>query len=99
MKHRKHHSDDQARSRKPARAGDVLGISDTTAGAARPAFVRPGGHPEGIDVRTPRTLATGFDDVPQRSGSASVDMGGGGEGTNVAPPAERRPAREEPEDE
>jgi hypothetical protein len=57
----------------------VLGISD--AGGARiPTSGRGTGSPQGIEVRD---HATGIGDVPQRSGATGIDMGAGGEGTDI----------------
>jgi hypothetical protein len=69
--------------------GDVLGISDTPVDVEIPrATSDRGGHPQGIDVRG---HATGIGDLHQSSGATGIDMGHGGEGTNVTPHT-RRPA-------
>ena len=73
--------------------GDVLGISDAPAGTGLPGVIKDGSHPKGIEVGRP---ATGLGDVPQRSGATGIDMGGGGEGTDVDP--ESRPGRRRPDD-
>jgi hypothetical protein len=71
----------------PEREGDVLGISDADPSAPIPQHVKPGGkHPEGIDVRD---HATGIGDLSQNPGATGIDMGGGGEGTGIAPRSSR----------
>jgi hypothetical protein len=84
----------QARENAPKREGDVLGISDSGPDATIPVKGRGTGHPAGVDVRRP---STGLGDVPQRDGAAGVDMGGGGEGTDVS--SETLPHGPQPEDE
>jgi hypothetical protein len=65
----------------PQREGDVLGISDAPLNVGEPHSVPGGGRrPSGIEVRD---RATGLGDVPQHDGASGVDMGGGGEGTDV----------------
>jgi hypothetical protein len=71
--------------------GDILGISNTPAGTGLPGVTNHGSHPRGIEVGS---RATGIGDVPQRSGATGIDMGGGGEGTDVeseTAPVRRRP--------
>ncbi len=72
--------------------GDVLGISNTPAGTGLPGVTNRGSHPKGIEVGT---RATGIGDVPQRSGATGIDMGAGGEGTDVEPetPPTRKPGK------
>ena len=78
---------------KPAREGDVLGISNADPGVKIPA--PPGklhGHHEGIEVRR---HASGIGDLTHGTGATGVDMGGGGAGTDVDQGhARRRPAQE-----
>lgn len=65
----------------PDRKGDVLGISDADPNVEIPKPADKGsGHARGIDVRRRQT---GLGDVPQRDGASGVDMGGGGEGTDI----------------
>jgi hypothetical protein len=72
----------------PEREGDVLGISDAKPNVGEPRRARSGGRrPSGIEVRD---RATGIGDVPQRDGASGVDMGAGGEGTDVRPESPRR---------
>ena len=60
--------------------GDILGISDANPDVHIP--VKGGSDSvEGIEVRD---RATGIGDVPQRSGATGIDMGAGGEGTDIA---------------
>jgi hypothetical protein len=73
--------------------GDILGISNTPAGTGLPGVTNRGSHPQGIEVGT---RATGIGDVPQRSGATGIDMGGGGEGTDVE--LENTPPRRQPGD-
>jgi hypothetical protein len=62
----------------PEQPGDILGISHAT-GQIPHEHVRPGGHPEGIDVRDPDATR----DLPQTPGATSIDMGAGGEGNAI----------------
>jgi hypothetical protein len=67
---------------RPAREGDVLGLSDAPPDVEIPrATADRGGNPQGIEVRQ---RATGIGDVRQTSGATGVDMGGGGEGTDLS---------------
>lgn len=70
----------------PEREGDVLGISNANPDVKFPTRKGSGGGVRGIDVRTP---TSGLGDVPQRAGATGIDMGRGGEGTDVEP----RPTR------
>ena len=87
--------DDRAsKDGKPAREGDVLGISDARPNVGEPLRAKPGRRrPAGIEVGD---RATGIGDVPRRDGASGVDMGGGGEGTDVRP-AEPPTRRLEPD--
>ena len=89
------HTDPQRRDRRhpedshPAHEGDVLGISDTPVDVEIPRATQDrGGHPQGIDVRTP---ATGIGDLHRGSGATGIDMGYAGEGTQITSHP-RRPA-------
>jgi hypothetical protein len=74
---------------RPAREGDVLGLSDTPADVEIPrATTDRGGHPQGIEVGD---RATGIGDVRRSSGATGIDMGSGGGGTDVSS-RPRRPA-------
>lgn len=73
---------------KPAHEGDILGISDADPDVSIPTpHLKPGGgHPEGIEVRD---HATGIGDLSQTPGATGIDMGGGGEGTDISPVSKR----------
>jgi hypothetical protein len=80
---------------KPAREGDILGISDARPDVSIPTHIKPGGgHPEGIEVRD---HATGIGDISQTPGATGIDMGGGGEGTDISPTS-KRPKSAEPDE-
>jgi hypothetical protein len=76
---------------KNEKPGDVLGISNP-GGPKLPHPPSDGSTPRGIDVRGEPGRHWGIEDVPQGDGAAGVDMGGGGEGPQVAeaPPAPKR---------
>jgi hypothetical protein len=77
-------------------AGDILGLSDASPDVEIPrATADHGGHPQGIDVRD---HATGIGDLHQSSGATGIDMGHGGEGTNVATHSRRPHVAEETEE-
>jgi hypothetical protein len=91
---RHHHHEEPV---KPAHAGDILGLSDAPPDVEIPrATADRGGHPQGIDVRTP---ATGIDELNQGPGATGIDMGYAGEGTNVTDHPRRPKAAEPVEDE
>jgi len=73
--------------------GSILGVIDSDPQKKLPRAAKDtGGNPRGIDVR-PRT--TGTDELRQGSGFTSADMGGAGEGTEVAEDtATERPEQE-----
>jgi hypothetical protein len=72
---------------KPAREGDVLGISDVVAdGTIERPEDQGDRHVRGIEVRS---HSTGIGDVPHRAGASSIDMGASGEGTGI----DARPSR------
>lgn len=68
--------------------GDVLGISNA-GGPALPHPPSDGTTPRGIEVRGEPKRHWGNEDIPQSDGVTGIDMGGGGEGTQVK--ADRRP--------
>jgi hypothetical protein len=68
---------------KPERPGDVLGISNP-GGPKLPHPPSDGSTPRGIDVRGERPRHWGIEDVPQGDGVAGIDMGGSGEGPQIA---------------
>jgi hypothetical protein len=66
----------------PVRKGDILGLSDAPPEVEIPQASKDrGGSPEGIDVRD---RITGIDELTHGSGATGIDMGGGGEGTDVS---------------
>ena len=66
--------------------GDVLGISDTPVSTQIPqATTDHGGHPDGIEVREYRRH-TGADELQPSKGVTGIDMGAGGQGTDVEIP-------------
>jgi hypothetical protein len=79
----------------PKHEGDVLGISDAGGTATIPTARPAKSTPKGIEVRE---RATGIGDVPQRSGATGIDMGAGGEGTDVTTNPSR-PKSSEPDEE
>jgi hypothetical protein len=68
--------------------GDVLGISNA-GGPALPHPPSDGTTPRGIEVRGEPKRHWGNEDIPQSDGVSGIDMGGGGEGTQVK--GDRRP--------
>ena len=79
--------EDHAETTRPAREGDILGLSDAPPDVEIPrATTDRGGNPQGIEVGQP---ATGFGDVRRSSGATGIDMGHGGQGTQVS----SRPSR------
>ncbi len=63
--------------------GDVLGISNP-GGPKLPHPPSDGSTPRGIDVRSERKRHWGNEDIPQSDGATGIDMGGGGDGPQVA---------------
>ncbi len=72
------------KDKKKEQPGDVLGVSNP-GGPKLPHPPSDGSTPRGIDVREERGRHWGIEDVPQGDGVSSIDMGGGGEGNQVAP--------------
>jgi hypothetical protein len=68
---------------KDGKPGDVLGISNL-GGPKLPHPPSDGSTARGIDVRDERKRHWGNEDVPQSDGATGIDMGGGGEGTQMA---------------
>lgn len=74
------------KNKKPARKGDVLGISDAPPEVEIPRATEDrGGHPQGIEVRDERKRHWGNEDIQPSKGATGIDMGGGGTGTNIEP--------------
>ena len=69
---------------KKEQPGDVLGISNP-GGPKLPHPPSDGSTPQGIEVRGERPRHWGTEDIPQSDGASGIDMGGGGEGTHIAP--------------
>jgi len=67
---------------KNEKPGDVLGISNP-GGPKLPHPPSDGSTPRGIDVRGERRRHWGTEDIPQSDGATGIDMGGGGEGTQI----------------
>jgi hypothetical protein len=79
----------------PERLGDVLGLSDASPAVEIPrATDDRGGNPAGIEVREP---ASGTGELHRGKGVTGIQMGGAGEGTDIAPDA-KRPAQRETND-
>jgi len=73
--------------------GSVLGIIDSDPDKKLPKAAKDtGGHPRGVEVGT---RATGTDELPQRSGFTSADLGGAGQGSGT--PEDTEPERPEQE--
>ena len=82
---------------KPTREGDILGLSDTPHDVEIPrATTDRSGNPQGIDVRVP---ATGIGHLRRGPGATGIDMGHGGEGTQVTSERRRPAATADPDDE
>jgi hypothetical protein len=77
-----------ARKDKKEQPGDVLGISNPE-GPQLPHPPSDGSTPRGIEVRGEPKRHWGNEDIPQSDGASGIDMGAGGEGTQVT--ADRRP--------
>ena len=69
---------------KKEQPGDVLGVSNTGPGPQLPSPPSDGSTARGIDVRSERKRHWGNEDIPQSDGATGIDMGGGGEGPQVA---------------
>jgi len=81
------------KSDKNVQPGDILGISNP-GGPKLPHPPSDGSTPQGIDVRGERPRHWGNEDIPQSDGAAGIDMGAGGDGTQIAP----EPTRPQSED-
>jgi hypothetical protein len=75
--------EEAAEAGEPARKGDVLGLSDASPDVEIPQASRDhGGHPAGIEVRTP---TTGTAELKRSKGATGIDMGAAGSGTDLDP--------------
>ena len=80
----------------PHREGDIIGISDADPGVDIPKPANRGsGHATGIDVRE---HASGMGDLHRSKGATGIDMGGGGEGTDIDPNSARPHSAEDQEE-
>jgi hypothetical protein len=79
----------------PAMPGDILGLSDDRSNVKLPHPPSDGSVPSGIEVRHESSRHWGTEDLERSKGAVGVDMGAGGEGTDVAP----EPRRTTPADE
>jgi hypothetical protein len=68
---------------KDVKPGDVLGISNL-GGPKLPHPPSDGSTARGLDVRSERKRHLGNEDVPQSDGATGIDMGGGGDGPQIA---------------
>jgi hypothetical protein len=75
--------------------GDVLGLTDDRTGVKLPHPPSDGSVASGIEVEK-ETRHWGADELQRSKGATGVDMGGGGEGTDIAPPRSARKEIEEP---
>jgi hypothetical protein len=69
--------------------GDVLGLTDDKTGVKLPHPPSDGSVPSGIEVKK-ETRHWGTEDLERSKGATGVDMGGGGEGTDVDMPNTRK---------
>jgi len=79
----------------PAVPGDVLGLTDDRSGVKLPHPPSDGSVAQGIEVRDEYKRHWGTEDLEPSKGAVGVDMGAGGEGTDIAPDRPRRKAAEE----
>ena len=68
----------------PTVPGDILGLTDDRSGVKLPHPPSDGSTPEGIEVIEHRRH-WGADELTRSDGAAGMDMGAGGEGTDIAP--------------
>ena len=65
----------------PDRQGDILGLSDVTPDVEIPRATEDrGGHPAGIEVRSP---TTGTSELKRGKGATGIQMGAAGSGTDL----------------
>lgn len=91
--------DEAARRRdddnKPARDGDILGLSDAPSSVKLPTPPGPPGNPAGIEVGP---TSGGMGELSRGSGATGMDMGYGGTGTDITPRPSRPKSGEAPEE-
>ncbi len=73
----------------PAVVGDILGLTDDTTGIKLPHPPSDGSVASGIEVRHEKPRHWGTEDLERSKGAVGVDMGSGGEGTDVLPDTPR----------
>ena len=74
----------------PTVPGDILGLTDDRSGVKLPHPPSDGTVAQGIEVRDEYKRHFGTEDLERGSGAVGVDMGAGGEGTDIAPERPRR---------
>jgi hypothetical protein len=74
--------------------GDVLGLTDDKSGVKLPHPPSDGSTPSGIEFEK-NTRHWGADELNRSKGATGIDMGGGGQGTDVAPPRRTKDEIEE----
>ncbi len=74
--------------------GDVLGLTDDKTGVKLPHPPSDGSIPPGIELEK-NTRHWGADELNRSKGATGVDMGAGGEGTDIAPARSTRKETEE----
>jgi hypothetical protein len=74
--------------------GDVLGLTDDKTGMKLPHPPSDGSGASGIELEK-NTRHWGADELNRSKGATGVDMGGGGEGTDIAPSRSTRRETEE----
>ena len=82
------------KSDKNEQPGDILGISNP-GGPKLPHPPSDGSTPQGIDVRGDRPRHRGNEHIPPSDGAAGIDMGAGGDGTQIAPESTRPHSEDE----
>jgi hypothetical protein len=65
--------------------GDILGLTDDRTGVKLPHPPSDGSTPQGIEARDEYKRHWGTEDLENGKGATGIDMGGGGEGTDIAP--------------
>ena len=81
------------RKDEPTVPGDILGLTDDRSGVKLPHPPSDGSVAQGIDV-IEHHRHWGADELKRSDGASGVDMGAGGEGTDVAP-SRPRPVTDE----
>lgn len=79
----------------PTVPGDILGLTDDRSGVKLPHPPSDGSTAQGIDVRDENRRHWGTEELQPSKGATGIDMGGGGEGTDVAPVQSRSSSNDE----